>query len=149
MIKLNQKKINEIKELSAGEIIRFSLGEKCFKVHVLYEERIGQEYFLTFGHDLELENGKTVSFKLVNDLLKFIHDEANRKLGRPIIGVTKKVSITMPLDEWEEVADSIKKGYASSMSEYFRLMHNGVKFSVENLPKMKSEINDKRNDGEI
>jgi hypothetical protein len=47
-------------------------------------------------------------------------------VGRPSMGITKKVSITLPEDEWEEVAEIIKNGHAASYSEYFRLIHNGA-----------------------
>jgi ribosomal protein L37AE/L43A len=58
----------------------------------------------------------------------------NEKLGRPSIGVTKKVSITLPAGEWEEIDEIISNGHASSRSEYFRLMHNGLNENLRPLP---------------
>jgi hypothetical protein len=47
--------------------------------------------------------------------------------GRKKMGVSKKVTITLPEVEWEEISEMIKNGHASSLSEYFRLVHNGAR----------------------
>lgn len=60
--------------------------------------------------------------------------------GRKAIGVTKKVSITMPEEEWELIAEAIKNGHASSLSEYFRLMNTGARFEIEPLPVIKHGV---------
>lgn len=47
-----------------------------------------------------------------------------RKLNsRPRIGLTKKVSVTLPHDEWERIENLIKEGHLKSLSEYFRVLH--------------------------
>jgi hypothetical protein len=44
--------------------------------------------------------------------------------GRKPDGVTLKVSITIPLEEWEYIDQHIiGQGHASSRSEYFRRLH--------------------------
>jgi hypothetical protein len=45
--------------------------------------------------------------------------------GRKKMGLSKKVTITLPEEEWEEISEMIKNGHAGSLSEYFRLIHKG------------------------
>lgn len=49
--------------------------------------------------------------------------EDKPKMGRPSIGVTKKVSITLPATEWERIADLKENNHIESISEHFRNLH--------------------------
>jgi archaellum component FlaC len=47
----------------------------------------------------------------------------SRSVGRPKIGVTKKVSITLPQKEWNIIDDLVHNGHFKSISEYFRELY--------------------------
>lgn len=46
--------------------------------------------------------------------------ETGIKQGRPEIGITRKVSITLPEDTWIWLGDCIDYGHAKTYSELFR-----------------------------
>lgn len=48
-----------------------------------------------------------------------------KSIGRPPLGVTKKVSITVPQDDWDWVDGCVKTGLASNQSELFRKLIRG------------------------
>jgi formate-dependent nitrite reductase cytochrome c552 subunit len=43
-------------------------------------------------------------------------------VGRPSLGITKKVSVTLPIEEWVKIEEAIELGHASSVSDYLRQM---------------------------
>lgn len=45
-------------------------------------------------------------------------------IGRPSLGVTKKVSVTLREEDWEKIQELIQNGHAASFSDYFRQIHN-------------------------
>lgn len=49
--------------------------------------------------------------------------EEDVKMGRPSLGVTKKVSITLPQEDWDMIQKLIEDKHASSFSDYFRNLH--------------------------
>lgn len=53
---------------------------------------------------------------------KGTYQETDSKKGRPAIGVTKKVSITLDQDVWDWLDECIDFGHAKSRSELFREM---------------------------
>jgi hypothetical protein len=54
------------------------------------------------------------------DHLKHSNSAKKENVGRPSIGVTKKVSITLPEDIWSKIKSDIKDKDLKSMSAYFR-----------------------------
>jgi hypothetical protein len=62
-------------------------------------------------------------FKTPEEALQFVLEESNRKPGRPLIGETKKVSITLAEGEWKWIENLSKVQKIKSLSEYFRLIH--------------------------
>lgn len=61
-------------------------------------------------------------YDLLPEHLKHSHSAKKEKAGRPSLGVTKKVSITLPQDIWEKIENDIKDQDLKSMSAYFRKM---------------------------
>lgn len=49
---------------------------------------------------------------------------AKPKQGRPSLGVTRKVSITLTEDEWVQIWKWQDEGHFASLSEYFRGLHS-------------------------
>ena len=54
------------------------------------------------------------------DHLKHSNSAKKESVGRPSMGVTKKVSITLPDDIWSKIKSDIKDKDLKSMSAYFR-----------------------------
>lgn len=52
--------------------------------------------------------------------LKYSNSAKRESSGRPSLGVTKKVSVTLPNDIWEKVGKVIEDQDLKSMSAYFR-----------------------------
>lgn len=52
--------------------------------------------------------------------LKHSNSAKKEKVGRPSLGVTKKVSVTLPQDIWEMIEGEIKDQDLKSMSAFFR-----------------------------
>lgn len=46
--------------------------------------------------------------------------ETDIKQGRPAVGITKKVSITLDEDDWSWLMECVDFGHAKSLSEMFR-----------------------------
>jgi hypothetical protein len=59
-------------------------------------------------------------YDLLPEHLKHSNSAKKEKMGRPSLGVTKKVSITLPSDVWEKIEQEIKDQDLKSMSAYFR-----------------------------
>ena len=71
-------------------------------------EMLEQLYIPPYKHDLLPEH------------LKHSNSAKKESAGRPSLGVTKKVSITLPSDIWEKVEKEISEQDLKSMSAYFR-----------------------------
>lgn len=54
--------------------------------------------------------------------------------GRPSLGITKKVSVTLPEDDWTKISELIENKHVGSFSEYFRNVHqsNGTGWKLDN-----------------
>jgi hypothetical protein len=59
-------------------------------------------------------------YDLLPEHLRHSNSAKREKLGRPSLGVTKKVSITLPSDVWERIEKEIQDQELKSMSAYFR-----------------------------
>jgi len=59
-------------------------------------------------------------YELLPEHLKHSKAAKKEKTGRPSLGVTKKVSITLPSDIWEKIEQEILDQDLKSMSAYFR-----------------------------
>lgn len=60
-------------------------------------------------------------YDLLPEHLKHSNSAKKEKSGRPSLGVTKKVSITLPSDIWEMIEKEInERGKVNSMSAFFR-----------------------------
>lgn len=73
-------------------------------------EMLEQLYIPPYKHDLLPEH------------LKHSNSAKRESAGRPSLGVTKKVSITLPSDIWDKIEKEIKDQDLKSMSAYFRRM---------------------------
>jgi hypothetical protein len=73
-------------------------------------------------------------YDLLSEHLKHSNSAKREKIGRPSLGVTKKVSITLPSDVWDKIEQEIKDQGLKSMSAYFRELALAQQFkgSVEN-----------------
>ncbi|WP_226530884.1 hypothetical protein [Metabacillus niabensis] len=58
--------------------------------------------------------------ELLPEHLKHSHSAKREMMGRPSLGVTKKVSITLPHDIWEKIGKEIDERELKSMSAFFR-----------------------------
>lgn len=59
-------------------------------------------------------------YDLLPDHLKHSNSAKKEKAGRPSLGVTKKVSVTLPQDIWDKIQTDIKDQDLKSMSAFFR-----------------------------
>ncbi|HDJ1468224.1 TPA: hypothetical protein PPO51_004037 [Clostridioides difficile] len=59
-------------------------------------------------------------YNLLPEHLKHSNSAKKESAGRPSLGVTKKVSITLPSDIWEKIEKEISDQELKSMSAYFR-----------------------------
>lgn len=71
-------------------------------------EMLGQLYIPPYQYDT------------LPDHLKYSNSAKKENVGRPSMGVTKKVSITLPDDIWSKIKSDIKDKDLKSMSAYFR-----------------------------
>lgn len=71
-------------------------------------EMLGQLYIPPYKYDMLPEH------------LKHSNSAKKEKAGRPSLGVTKKVSVTLPQDIWERIEGEIKDQDLKSMSAFFR-----------------------------
>jgi hypothetical protein len=44
-------------------------------------------------------------------------------VGRPSLGKPRKITITLPENEWKNISEVIEHGHAASYSDYFRQLH--------------------------
>lgn len=123
-MKLNSSKKSELEVIGDGEIVTFSLGQKCFKVTAVYEGGFTYSYYVTYAYDLELTDAKTSVFPTRDEMIEFIELESDRKVGRPSIGVRKTVALTFSESDWSDIASLIENGHALSVSDYFRQLHH-------------------------
>lgn len=59
-------------------------------------------------------------YSLLPEHLRHSNSAKREKSGRPSLGVTKKVSITLPQDIWQKIEGEIKDQDLKSMSAFFR-----------------------------
>ena len=59
-------------------------------------------------------------YNLLPEHLKHSNSAKKEKAGRPSLGTTKKVSITLPNDIWGKIENEILKRDLKSMSAFFR-----------------------------
>ncbi|MFD2683248.1 hypothetical protein [Bacillus seohaeanensis] len=59
-------------------------------------------------------------YSLLPEHLKHSRSAKKESAGRPSMGVTKKVSVTLPNDIWDKIQKEIKDQELKSMSAYFR-----------------------------
>lgn len=59
-------------------------------------------------------------YNLLPEHLKHSNSVKKEKAGRPSLGTTKKVSITLPNDIWGKIENEISKRDLKSMSAFFR-----------------------------
>ncbi|HWJ77578.1 MAG TPA: hypothetical protein VNR61_05845 [Niallia sp.] len=71
-------------------------------------EMLGQLYIPPYRYDT------------LPDHLKHSHSAKKESVGRPSMGVTKKVSITLPNDIWSKIESEKQESNLKSMSAYFR-----------------------------
>lgn len=74
---------------------------------------------LTMSEDefSEVEREASELQRKINESLEV---EKKNKMGRPSLGITKKVSITLPPESWEWIDETVEYGHASSRSDFFR-----------------------------
>lgn len=61
-------------------------------------------------------------YNLLPEHLKHSNSAKREVMGRPSLGATKKVSITLPDDIWEKISKEISDRDLKSMSAFFREM---------------------------
>lgn len=59
-------------------------------------------------------------YNLLPEHLKHSNSAKKESAGRPSLGATKKVSITLPNDIWEKISKEISERDLKSMSAFFR-----------------------------
>jgi hypothetical protein len=70
-------------------------------------------------------------YDLLPEHLRHSNSAKKEKMGRPSLGVTKKVSITLPSDVWEKIEKEIQDQELKSMSAYFRELALAHQFKGE------------------
>lgn len=81
---------------------------------------------LTIGDDGKLRKKTEEELKKVPTIRKKRGGKREGS-GRKQIGITKKVSLTLTEQEWQEIDQEITSGSVGSVSEYFRNLHNRKK----------------------
>lgn len=61
-------------------------------------------------------------YDLLPEHLKHSNSAKKERVGRPSLGVTKKISVTLPNDIWEKIGKEISDRDLKSMSAFFREM---------------------------
>lgn len=85
-------------------------------------EELMKEYYDAL--DADIIACHEAALKRVSELVKK-NEELQKKIGgRPSLGVTKKVSVTLPQEDWDKIKDLIAHEHVESFSEYFRELHN-------------------------
>jgi hypothetical protein len=69
-------------------------------------------------------------YDLLPEHLRHSNSAKREKMGRPSLGVTKKVSITLPSDIWEKIEKEIKDQDLKSMSAFFRELALAQQFKL-------------------
>lgn len=46
-----------------------------------------------------------------------------RRVGRPSMGLTRQVKLTLPEEDWKIIEELIEKKEADGFSDYFRQLH--------------------------
>lgn len=98
----------EIENLRAVENNLVALAEKEVVNMEKVNEMLEQLYIPPYKYDLLPEH------------LKHSNSAKKEKVGRPSLGVTKKISVTLPNDIWEKIGKDISDLDLKSMSAFFR-----------------------------
>ncbi|MBM7650539.1 hypothetical protein JOC78_003536 [Bacillus ectoiniformans] len=123
-------KISRVEAYQGMDEIDFSVMDEelytCFNSDQRHDREQTQQFFLLDENTIILEvywDGEkvhTVSFKNKADLT----DQGKKAVGRPAIGTTKKVSLTLPDEIWEMVKKR-KEVWGASQSQTLRMMIEG------------------------
>lgn len=84
------------------------LASKAGLTHEKIDEMLSQLYIPPYKHDLLPEH------------LKHSNSAKKETAGRPSLGETKKVSITLPVDIWKQIEKQIVDEDLKSKSAFFR-----------------------------
>lgn len=120
-----------LSEKDFDAITKLKNGESCYVRKKVNGKMIVIDVTLDFCHRIwDLTSDKSKDWEILNlplpeELFVKIEEMLKRHEApsRQRIGVTKKVSITLPEQEWNEISAKIAKGEYKSISEYFREKH--------------------------
>jgi len=101
-----EEEINKTMEELEKEFVSLATTEGVAMETI--NEMLGQLYIPPYQYDK------------LPDHLKHSNSAKKESVGRPSMGVTKKVSITLPEDIWSKIKSDIKDKDLKSMSAYFR-----------------------------
>jgi len=101
-----EEEINKTMEELEKEFVSLATTEGVAMETI--NEMLGQLYIPPYQYDK------------LPDHLKHSNSAKKESVGRPSMGVTKKVSITLPDDIWSKIKSDIKDKDLKSMSAYFR-----------------------------
>ncbi|MEK4444337.1 MULTISPECIES: hypothetical protein [unclassified Niallia] len=101
-----EEEINKTMEQLENEFVSLATTEGVAMETI--NEMLGQLYIPPYRYDT------------LPDHLKHSNSAKKENVGRPSMGVTKKVSITLPDDIWSKIKSDIKDKDLKSMSAYFR-----------------------------
>jgi hypothetical protein len=134
----NKSNLNEKEQMKMMEVYDFH--------RKMYDARWNGEkdLYVTFrqleDEFLSVASKANLSYEKINEMLEQLYippyqynrlpehlkhaqatkSEMDRKVGRPSLGLTKKVSVTLPHDIWQKIEKEIEKDELQSMSAYFR-----------------------------
>jgi hypothetical protein len=98
-------------------------------LYVNYEQLENDFLALATKNGLDLEKVNAMleqlyippyKYDLLPEHLRHSNSAKREKMGRPSLGVTKKISVTLPQDIWEKIEKEIKDQDLKSMSAFFR-----------------------------
>lgn len=101
-----EEEINKTMEQLENEFVDLATKEGVAMETI--NEMLGQLYIPPYRYDT------------LPDHLKHSNSAKKENVGRPSMGITKKVSITLPEDIWSKIKSDIKDKDLKSMSAYFR-----------------------------
>ncbi len=91
-----------------------------------------EDDFIALASEVGIESEKIIEmfgqlyippyqYKMLPDHLRYSNSAKKERAGRPSLGITKKVSVTLPKDIWNLIDKEIKEDpNTKSMSAYFR-----------------------------
>lgn len=115
-----------IKQLYASKITGDNFKQVADKIYELERER-----------DLNLDRSEEL-WNYLNKLREEEYLKKKKEIGRPAIGETRKVSVTLPNSYWKKIDQLIEHGHYASRSELFREMVSAsLNFDCEAVVKEK------------